>query len=177
MESDENALLLALLLVALTIGGESGGAAESEPPAPGGAEAAPAVAAPPAPAVAAPPAPAAAGPVAPARPEAVPAVPAGRHQVIRPLLTAQGTVTRVDAEADGHVQLLLRPDPKYIPLVGERNFALAGGNLVVGVAPTDRGRLGVPVVGARVRVTGPYVLDVTRGWRAIAPAMEIERVR
>lgn len=156
-------LLLALLLAAVA----EGAAAPAAPPAPDAAGAAVAGEAP-------------AAPLVPAADDADPLAgvePRGRYQVIRPRLSAEGTVTRVRAAADGKVELLLRPEPRYMPLVGERNFDLAGGHLVVGVLPRDRGRVAIPGAGARVRVTGAYVLDTRTGWRAIEPAQEIERVR
>jgi hypothetical protein len=50
------------------------------------------------------------------------------------------------------------------------NLATDRGPLVVEVIPQDRALVGVPDVGARVTVVGPYVDDLEHGWREIHPA-------
>lgn len=177
MVPDEDLLLVALLLLAAGVSdpdaGRPGPEADGGSPAPAGAEAGAAANVDP--------------DVAPVRPVEVAASRAehagdplygvdsrGRYQVIRPSLSAEGRVTRVSVMPDGKVRILMRPDPKYMRLIGERNVDLVGGNLVVTVVPVDRGSVPVPPVGARVRVTGAYVLDTTHGWRAIEPVRQIE---
>ncbi len=175
MEADEDLLLVALLLLALS---DPGPAPPRDCPAPSGAEEEARVTVLDAPqsletepeeCPAAPPP----SPEEPLRTAAAP----GRYQVIRPWQAAEGTVARVNTDPDGRVRLLLRPDIKYMPLVGERNHDLTGGHLVVTVVPGAGARVTVPPVGSRVRVCGAYVLDTTHGWRAIEPVQELERVR
>ena len=78
---------------------------------------------------------------------------------------AIGTVAKVKFEAfDGDVHVDLRPDPPY-----EHLLARSGDNLVVEIIPQDRALVGVPQVGARVTVVGPWVDDTKHGWMEIHP--------
>jgi hypothetical protein len=86
---------------------------------------------------------------------------------------ASGTVEVVRFEAyDGDVHVELRLDRGQERLLSRGN-AKVGGNLLVEIVPTDRGRVPVPRVGSRVSVVGPWVDDTTHGWREIHPAWGI----
>jgi hypothetical protein len=86
---------------------------------------------------------------------------------------AVGTVEVVRFEHyDGDVHVELRLDPGQDGLVSHGNERL-GGNLLVEIVPTDRGRVPVPRVGTRVSVVGPLVDDTTHGWREVHPAWAI----
>lgn len=86
---------------------------------------------------------------------------------------ASGTVEVVRFEAyDGDVHVELRLDRGQERLISRGN-AKVGGNLLVEIVPTDRGRVPVPRVGSRVSVVGPWVDDTTHGWREIHPAWGI----
>ena len=86
---------------------------------------------------------------------------------------ASGTVEVVRFEAyDGDVHVELRLDPGQERLLSRGNSRV-GGNLLVEIVPTDRGRVPVPRVGSRVSVVGPWVDDTTHGWREIHPAWGI----
>jgi hypothetical protein len=80
---------------------------------------------------------------------------------------ATGIVDRVKFEEfDGDVHIDLRPDDTR--LTNEGNAQL-GGDLVVEIIPQDRALVGVPHVGERVTVVGPWVDDTKHGWMEIHP--------
>jgi hypothetical protein len=84
-----------------------------------------------------------------------------------------GTVEVVRFEAyDGDVHVELRLDGRQGGLLSRGNERLHG-NLLLEIVPTDRGRVPVPRVGARVSAVGPLVDDTTHGWREIHPAWAI----
>ena len=86
---------------------------------------------------------------------------------------ASGTVEVVRFEAyDGDVHVELRLDRGQEGLLSRGNGKV-GGNLLVEIVPTDRGRVPVPRVGTRVSVVGPWVDDTTHGWREIHPVWGI----
>src|SRR5437588_5399873 len=86
---------------------------------------------------------------------------------------ASGIVEVVRFEAyDGDVHVELRLDPGQERLLSRGNSRV-GGNLLVEIVPTDRGRVPVPHVGSRVSVVGPWVDDTTHGWREVHPAWGI----
>jgi hypothetical protein len=86
---------------------------------------------------------------------------------------ASGTVEVVRFEAyDGDVHVELRLDQGQEDLLSRGNGKV-GGNLLVEIVPTDRGRVPVPRVGTRVSVVGPWVDDTTHGWREIHPVWGI----
>jgi hypothetical protein len=87
--------------------------------------------------------------------------------------TAVGTVEVVRFEAyDGDVHVELRLDPGQESLLSRGNERI-GGNLLLEIVPTDRERVPIPQVGARVSAVGPLVDDTAHGWREIHPAWAI----
>jgi hypothetical protein len=86
---------------------------------------------------------------------------------------AVGTVEVVRFEAyDGDVHVELRLDPGQERLLSRGNERI-GGNLLLEIVPTDRERVPIPQVGARVSAVGPLVDDTAHGWREIHPAWAI----
>jgi hypothetical protein len=119
-----------------------------------------------------------------------------RLRVIRPCVTVAGVIVAVRHEADGDAHVNVDLDPQYRGLVNDRNVSGEGGALVVEIVPADEpgcspgkppkpasgtydygictgAALVPPAVGARVEVTGPYVLDDAHGWMEIHPAWAI----
>jgi hypothetical protein len=81
-----------------------------------------------------------------------------------------GTVEEVKFErydGDIHIDLLL--DETDQELLSRGNDQV-GGALVVEIIPQDRGVVAVPQPGERITVVGPFVEDMTHGWREIHPA-------
>ena len=110
--------------------------------------------------------------------------------------TITGLVTSVRHEADGDYHVNVRLDPKYAALINDRNRTGEGGNLVVEIVPADEpgctpgkpprppydtydfgvctgADIPAPPTGARVSVTGPYVLDSSHGWMEIHPVWRL----
>ena len=112
-------------------------------------------------------------------------------------LTVTGTVAYVAHEDDGdfHVDLSLPPGEAH--LLNQGNRADQYGQLVTEIVPADEpgctpglpprpahgsynygictgADLTAPPVGARVTVTGPYVLDANHGWMEIHPVWVIK---
>jgi hypothetical protein len=116
-----------------------------------------------------------------------------RLKVLRRCVTATGVVHFAQTEKDGdvHISLTLDRDDRYLLNGGNRRKH--HGTLVVEIVPADqpgcrkgeRVRYGrctgasvrTPKRGARIRVTGPWVLDRPHGWREIHPAWKIHRMR
>jgi hypothetical protein len=119
-----------------------------------------------------------------------------RLEVIHPCVSISGTVMSVRAEDDGDVHFDLRVDPR---LVNAGNVAHQHGWLVVEIVPADEpgcvvgqpprpasgtydygtctgADVATPAIGARVTVTGPYVLDTNHGWMEVHPAWSDGRV-
>lgn len=106
-----------------------------------------------------------------------------RLQVIDPCKTATGTVmfTRREADGDWHVGLSL--DPGQESLLNAKNISDEQGDLVVEIicalpitqadavsaCANYSNAIAVPAIGARISVTGPYVLDTDHGWKEIHP--------
>jgi hypothetical protein len=115
-----------------------------------------------------------------------------RLKVVRACLTVQGTILRVRHEADGDLHILLMPDSADRWTLQPANTARQHGALVLEpvcvATPTQadakpacgayRSPLAVPPVGAHVRVTGAYVLDLEHGsWAELHPVTSIKRIR
>jgi hypothetical protein len=119
-----------------------------------------------------------------------------RLQVRRDCLTVTGTVAYVRYEDDGdiHVDLNLPASEAY--LLNAANRAYQYGQLVTEIVPADQpgctpgqppragygsydfgvctgADIRTPAVGARITVTGPYVLDQDHGWMEIHPVWHI----
>jgi hypothetical protein len=116
-----------------------------------------------------------------------------RLEVIRPCVSISGTVMSVRSEDDGDVHFDLPVDPR---LVNAGNVAHQHGWLVVEIVPADEpgcvvgqpprpasgtydcgtctgANVASPAIGARVTVTGPYVLDSNHGWMEVHPAWSV----
>jgi hypothetical protein len=116
-----------------------------------------------------------------------------RLEVIRRCVSISGTVMSVRHEDDGDVHFDLRVDPR---LVNAGNVAHQHGWLVVEIVPADKpgcaigqpprpasgtydygtctgANVATPAIGARVTVTGPYVLDTNHGWMEVHPAWSV----
>lgn len=119
-----------------------------------------------------------------------------RLHVVRACLTVTGTVVAVRHEQDGDIHFNVRLDPADAGLVNDRNVSEEGGALVAEIVPADepgcspgqppRPASGTydygtctgadetaPSLGARVSVTGPYVLDADHGWMEVHPAWSV----
>lgn len=115
-------------------------------------------------------------------------------------LTVTGTVAYVRREADGDIHVDVRLTSKESGLLNRANRADQRGNLVTEIVPADqpgctRGKpprpphgsynfgictgadIATPLVGTRVTVTGPYVLDTNHGWMEIHPVWAITTKR
>lgn len=129
-----------------------------------------------------------------------------RLHVIRPCVTVTGVVASVRREADGDWHFNIELPAAEQGLLDPANDRYEHGELVAEIVPADevgcgpvgaparvpasayRGPsynygtcsgldLGPPAVGARVAVTGPYVLDADHLWREVHPAERIEVLR
>lgn len=119
-----------------------------------------------------------------------------RLEVRNRCLTVTGTVAYVAHEDDGDIHVDLSLPPSEAHLLNEANVADQYGQLVTEIVPADEpgctpGRpprpahgsynygvctgagIAAPPVGARVAVTGPYVLDADHGWMEIHPVWAI----
>lgn len=118
-----------------------------------------------------------------------------RLQVLKPCAVFQGTVVQAPQKnpSDGDVTFTASPDPAYAAMLNAKN-RLKGG-LHVEIVPRDQpgctlGQpvvvgnvpdLGIcsgrdivgPVLGAHVRIIGPWVLDRNDDWNEIHPAWSI----
>ena len=122
-----------------------------------------------------------------------------RLQVITPCVTVTGTARSVRTQSDGNIRFDLEPDPAYVGLLNEVNRRENLGWLVAEIVPADqpgcvKGRpprppvgtfnfgictsanVQAPSPGSHVAVTGPYVLDLRRGWMEIHPAWAVNQV-
>lgn len=111
-----------------------------------------------------------------------------RLQQLAPCLSATGVISESDADPDGDQHFLLKLDPGQDSLVNHRNAKKKGGDLVLEIVcanPTTLKKvksactgytnpIAIPAVGARVRVTGTYVIDSHNGWAEIHPVSRME---
>lgn len=122
-----------------------------------------------------------------------------RLEVRNRCLTVTGTVAYVAHEDDGDIHVDLSLPPSEAHLLNGANVADQYGQLVTEIVPADEpgctpGRpprpahgsynygictgadITAPPVGARVVITGPYVLDADHGWMEIHPVWAIRVV-
>ena len=110
-----------------------------------------------------------------------------RLQVMDICKTVTGTIEESSANEDGDQHMLIRLDGGQEDLLTKRNIQKKQGCLVleaVCVNNVTRKKVGntcngyvnkieIPVVGARVKVTGSYVIDSHNGWAEIHPITKI----
>jgi hypothetical protein len=122
-----------------------------------------------------------------------------RLEVRKRCLTVTGTVAYVAHEDDGDFHVDLNLPPSEAHLLNQGNRADQYGQLVTEIVPADESGctpglpprpphgsynygictgadLTAPPVGARVAVTGPYVLDANHGWMEIHPVWAIKMI-
>ena len=107
-----------------------------------------------------------------------------RLQLVKPCITASGTVDRVLQEADGDVHVRTKLDQAYSNLTNSANNQYQYGDLVVEIIcvtppsqtdaiPACQGytnQITVPTAGQHITITGPYVLDTNHyNWAEIHP--------
>src|SRR5712691_5052665 len=107
-----------------------------------------------------------------------------RLQIVKPCITASGTVDRVLEEADGDVHLRTNLDQAYGNLTNSTNDQYQYGDLVVEIicvnppSQTDAipscqnytNQIPVPSAGQHITITGPYILDTDHyNWAEIHP--------
>ncbi len=104
-----------------------------------------------------------------------------------PCRTVTGVVVAIREEEDGDYHINVVLDPGQEGLLNDRNRSQQGGALVaemVCALPTTeqaarqacagyQNQIQLPPLGARLAVTGPYVLDAQHGWNEIHPIWEI----
>jgi hypothetical protein len=110
-----------------------------------------------------------------------------RLHVIQPCVTVTGTIEAERHEPDGDLHILLKPDPVYASLLNQVNITAQHGDLVLepvcvsNVTQADAeaactayaSTIPIPPVGARVAVTGTYVLDTAHGWDEVHPVSSL----
>ncbi|MDO8689552.1 MAG: hypothetical protein Q7R39_06005 [Dehalococcoidia bacterium] len=99
-----------------------------------------------------------------------------RLAVLDRCVTAQGTVAVIETHGDGDWHMGIIPDPGDLDLLGRANVTKLGGLLVAEVIPKDQSTVKRPSVGARIEVTGAYVIDTPYGWREIHPVWTIREL-
>lgn len=122
-----------------------------------------------------------------------------RIKVRNRCLTVTGTVAAVSHEEDGDFHVNLNLPPAEAHLLNAANRAYQNGQLVTEIVPADEpgctpGRPPLPAhgsynygictgaditpppAGARVAVTGPYVLDAFHGWMEIHPVWAVRLI-
>jgi hypothetical protein len=113
-----------------------------------------------------------------------------RLNQLAPCLTVTGVITESKAEDDGDQHFLLKLDPGQDNLVNKRNRKKKGGELVLEIVcanPTTMkkpksacagytNRIAMPAIGARVRVTGTFVIDSHNGWAEIHPVSKLQGI-
>lgn len=110
-----------------------------------------------------------------------------RLKVMAACQTVTGVVMKVhdNADGDGDENMLLDVDPPFKNLLNSGNMKSLGGFLqlecvcqapvkpaipdAVRACKNFKGTVPIPAVGARVQVTGTYVLDQDHGWMEIHP--------
>jgi len=111
-----------------------------------------------------------------------------RLQIVKPCITASGTVDRVIQEADGDVHVRTILDQAYSNLTNSANDQYQYGDLVVEIIcvtqPTQTdaipacqnytNQIPVPSAGQHITITGPYVLDAGHSyWAEIHPVYSL----
>jgi hypothetical protein len=111
-----------------------------------------------------------------------------RLQIVKPCITASGTVDRVIQEADGDVHVRTILDQGYSNLTNSANDQYQYGDLVVEIicvnAPSQTdampacqnytNQITVPSAGQHITIRGPYVLDTDHyNWAEIHPVYSL----
>ena len=111
-----------------------------------------------------------------------------RLQIVKPCITASGTVDRVIQEADGDVHVRTKLDQAYSNLTNSANDQYQYGDLVVEIIcvnppsqtdaiPACQGytnQIPVTSAGQHITITGPYVLDTDHyNWAEIHPVYSL----
>jgi hypothetical protein len=111
-----------------------------------------------------------------------------RLRIVKPCITASGTVDRVIQEADGDVHVRTKLDQAYRNLTNSANDQYQYGDLVVEIIcvtppsqtdaiPACQGytnQITVPSAGQHITITGPYVLDSDHyNWAEIHPVYSL----
>ena len=113
-----------------------------------------------------------------------------RLQKVNSCLTVNGVVTESSADDDGDQHFLLKLDPGQDQLLKKKNTTKKNGELVAEIVCANRATLkkakatckgysnqiGLPAIGAHVKVTGTYVIDTHNGWAEIHPVSRIESI-
>lgn len=113
-----------------------------------------------------------------------------RLNVIDACRTVTGTLMAHHSNEDGDIDMQVALDPPFAQMLNERNRSQLHGWLQVEAvcqAPVIRdaeaacagfkGTVVIPADGARVQVTGSYVLDTHHGWMEIHPVTAITELR
>ncbi len=114
-----------------------------------------------------------------------------RLQVLDQCKVVTGTIEEVGLDDDGDAHMNLKLDAGQDNLINKRNVKKKNGDLVIEVVcagtPTLRAAIkscqgyktpiGLPRSGARVKVSGSYVIDTHNGWAELHPVSRIEAVK
>ena len=105
-----------------------------------------------------------------------------RLRLLAPCVTVTGVIDAIRKEKDGDLHVLLRLDPGQEKYINAKNASEQGDLVLEPVCmsqPTQAdavascsgyaNSMSIPVVGAHVSVTGPWVLDIDHGWLEIHP--------
>ncbi len=96
---------------------------------------------------------------------------------MRRCVTVTGRAARVFTTGDGDRHVDLRLDPAYAGLANMFNRRDVDGLLVTETVPADQASVATPPLGARVKVTGPLVIDLAHGWVEVHPVWRVEVLR
>jgi hypothetical protein len=111
-----------------------------------------------------------------------------RLQIIKPCITASGTVENVFEEADGDYHVRLALDSQYSNLTNSANDQYQYGDLVVEIicalpitqsdavsaCQNYANNITIPSVNDHIKVTGPYALDTEHyNWAEIHPVYSL----
>jgi hypothetical protein len=100
-----------------------------------------------------------------------------RLQVLEPCVTVTGVVLRVElpdqGEGDGDLNFDIDVSGDDRRLLNDANLRNTAGGLHIEIVPQDRAALPTPQVGQRVRVQGPWVLDLIHGHNEIHPVWSV----
>ena len=100
-----------------------------------------------------------------------------RLKVLERCVTVEGVVREVESpqqgEGDGDLSFNVEVGPADERLLNEGNLQNMHGWLHMEIVPLDQPRLPTPQVGQRVRVQGPWVLDIVHGHNEIHPVWSL----
>jgi len=116
-----------------------------------------------------------------------------RLQVLDRCKHAEGTVVDVAHEDDGDYHVWFRVDPGYEYLLNAQNHFQAQPSMLAEITPRcplsthppdalsaarcPKSNLPIPMLGDRIAIDGPWVLDTNHGWREIHPVDSIRILR